>query len=285
MGSKIREILRGAISLALFAVFGLGALLLSPLMLVLAKPERCQPIVRAAWRLMAGLFVWTGLIRIDRGNLPDCRGTIVVANHPSLVDVLLLTVLMPRLISISKRAVRKNPFMGLVARAVSIPVGADALDAVAPYLAKGWNILVFPEGTRSPFLGTDPNFLGTVPSSSFRGTVPVNDRGTVPVSDLGTVPMSDHDIFAKSQAFHHFKRGAAQLALRTRAPVVCVGIGFSRRLLAKRQPVWDMGTVPVCVRFRADAPHVEREQPGESRHAAAIRITQAFEQRVRGLLA
>lgn len=238
MALKAREILRGATSLALFAAFGIGSLILSPVMLVLSRPDRSQPLVRPVWKLLVWFFVHTGLIAIDWGNLPPCRGTIVVANHPSLIDVVLLTALMPRLISVSKRAVRRNPFMGLVARAVSVPVGADMLDAVSPYLAKGWNVLVFPEGTRSTMTG-----------------------------------------------LHPFTRGAAQMALRTGAPVMCVGIRMSRRLLAKYQHVWDMGSARVTCAFRADRPQREAVQSGESLHGAARRVTQTLEARVRRLLA
>lgn len=240
----IRRILRGAASCALFAAFGLGALLMAPLILLLGSTERCQPVVRFVWSALVWLFVHTGLIRLDRGNLPDCRGTIIAASHPSLIDVVLLTVLIPRSLSVAKPAVRKNPFMGIEARTVAIPGGAENLGRVAACLERGWNVIIFPEGTRSPFRGVD--------------------------SGCGDL--------------HPFQRGVAQLALRTGAPVVCVGIRQSRRILAKRQPAWDMGTDPVRYAFRADSATVERPRPGESLHGAACRLTAELERRVKGLL-
>ena len=251
MGSRssmdsIRKILRGAISCALFAVFGLGAILLAPLILLLGSTERCQPIVRFVWTLLVWSFIRTGLIRLNRGNLPDCRGTIIVASHPSLIDVVLLTVLIPRSLSVAKPSVRTNPFMGVEARAVAIPGGVENLGRVAACLKRGWNVIIFPEGTRSPFRGVDPG-----------------DRRI---------------------SLHPFQRGAAQLALRAGAPIVCVGIWQSRRVLAKRQPVWDMGTDPVTYVFRADAATVERPRPGESLHLAACRLTAELERRVKELL-
>ncbi len=243
MGLKLISVLRGAASCALFALFGLGAIVLSPLMLLLGKLERCQPVVRVAWTMIAWLFVHLGLIRVDRGNLSTYRGTILAVNHPSLIDVVLITVIVPRLLSVAKRAVGRNPFMGIVARSVAIPGGAENLDVAASYLRKGWNVLVFPEGTRSPVVETD------------------------------------------SKAMHPFKRGTAQLALRTGAPVVCVGLRLSRRILAKGQPPWDLGSSPVDFVFRADAPTVERPRDGESLHAAACRVTEAMKARIRGLIA
>lgn len=250
MASKALEILRGATSVLLFAVFGLGALAISPLMLVLRKPELCQRIVRAVWRPLVKLFIWTGLIAVERGNLPNAQGTILVANHPSLIDVVIVVSLVPKTLYIAKHGLRTNPVMAAIVRATSLPDDARLFDAAAPYLKKGWNVLIFPEGTRSPEAG----------------------------------------------GLHPFKRGAAQLALRTGAPVVCVGIRQSRQILAKRQAIWDMGPRRVTYAFRADAPTVEiplnaRDKnvasplDGESLHAAARRVTDELSRRIGGLLA
>ena len=236
MASRAIEILRGAASVVLFGVFGIGSLLLAPLMLALRTTERCQPVVRAVWRPLVGLFVGLGLIRIDRGNLPDCRGTVIVANHPSLIDVVLFVTLVPRTLYVAKESLWHSPFLSAIVRATSLPQDATLCEVAAPYLEKGWNVLLFPEGARSPEKGLGP-----------------------------------------------FRRGAAQLALRTSAPVVCVGLRLSRRLLAKRQAAWDMGPRRVIYSFRADAATIERVKPGESRHAAAIRITEEFGRRVMGL--
>ncbi|HBJ59428.1 MAG TPA: hypothetical protein DDY72_03015, partial [Verrucomicrobia bacterium] len=125
-----------------------------------------------------------------------------------------------------------------VLRALSLPADADLVAEAAPRLAAGWNVLIFPEGTRSP--GTD--------------------------------------------RMRPFKRGCAQLALRTGAPVVCLGARYSRRVLGKGQSVWDMGTRCMQATFRADAPQTFRVQPGESLHHAAMRVTEALESRITRLV-
>ena len=56
MTARLRAICRGTISVLLFGVFGLGSLLITPLMLVLRNPERCQPVVRTAWRFILSVF-------------------------------------------------------------------------------------------------------------------------------------------------------------------------------------------------------------------------------------
>ena len=143
--------LRGLTALALFVVFGAGALLISPLMFLLRDPPHGQPVVRATWRFIVALFCWTRLIKVERGNLEDWRGVVLVANHPSLIDVVLLVSLVPRTLYVAKSALRRSPFLGAIVRATALPDDATLPDVAAPYLKAGWNVLIFPEGTRTPW--------------------------------------------------------------------------------------------------------------------------------------
>ena len=144
------SLLRGIVSTFLFALFGLGAIIISPIMMVLRNPRLCQPVVRAVWIPLVWLFETTRLIKVERGNLGRLRGCVIVANHPSLIDVVLISVIVPRTLYVAKHALLKNPFMSAIVRNTSLPDDERMPDAAAPYLADGWNVLVFPEGTRSP---------------------------------------------------------------------------------------------------------------------------------------
>lgn len=199
----LAAVARGLTSTALFGVFGIGALLVSPVMLVLRRPERGQPVVRTLWRPMVALFQLTGLIRVNRGNLGTYRGAVLVANHPTLIDVMLIVSLVPRTLYVAKHALKTNPILAAIVRATALPDDATLPEKAADYLKDGWNVLVFPEGTRSPREG----------------------------------------------GLNPFHRGAAQLALRTGAPIVCLRERLSRRLLAKGQRPWDMGTRRVQIAF------------------------------------
>ena len=233
MTARLRAVVRGTISLALFAAFALGSLVVSPLMLVLRRPERCQPVIRATWRLLVKLFVLTRLTRIDRGNLTDVRGSVIVANHPSLIDVVLLLVLVPRTLYVAKHALKANPFVTAIVRATALPDDARLPEAAAPYLKKGWNVLVFPEGTRTPASGV----------------------------------------------LNPFRRGAAQVAVRTGAPVACVRIDVSHRVLGKRQAPWDVGSSPVTYAFRLTSIPARPPQTGVTR-AAAVRLTEEMRRKL-----
>jgi len=224
---RAREIVRGALSVLLFGVFGVGALLITPPMLLLRRPEWCQPIVRQAWRLTLFLFCTTRLIRIDRAGLCPMRGQVIAASHPSLIDVVILTALVPRTLYVAKRRLLSNPILSAIVRATALPDDAHLVEASARYLAAGWNVLIFPEGTRSPAEG-------------------------------GLQPL---------------RRGAAQLALRTGAPLVGLRIDVDRRILSKRQRPWDMGDRRVTYALLAkELPAVRRTD--ESIHAAAVRLTE-----------
>lgn len=217
---------RGALSLSLFMLFGVGALFLSLLMLVLRRPDRCHAPLRASWRFTLWLFEVVRLIRVDRGGLPDCRGCVVVANHPSLIDVVILVALVPKLLFVAKHALKRNPVMALIVRSMGFPDDESLPEAARPYLERGWNLLIFPEGTRSPAGGLNP-----------------------------------------------FRRGAAQVAIRCRAPMVAITLRQSRRILGKDQKPWDMGLRRVSYSTDYVGPTLYERGRGETLHAAAVRVT------------
>ena len=170
---KLYAVWRGLASLTLFAAFGAGSLLLTLIVLLLRKLPLCHPVMRAFWKLTVFLFKFTGLISVDcPRNAAEVRGSIIVANHPSLIDVVLLTVLVPRTLFVAKHALLRNPFVSAIVRHTSLPDDERLPAAAAPYLAAGWNVLIFPEGTRS----AGPRNLRCVPmrlsfarASSFLG--------------------------------------------------------------------------------------------------------------------
>lgn len=146
------NVLRSLFSLVFFLLFGVGGLILSYLILPFVwKRTTALKIVRAMWWVILQGFILTRLIRIDRRALSnDIRGAVILANHPTLIDVVILTVLIPNTFSVAKNALRKNPFVGFVVRRVFLHDDAQLLSEANTLLAQGYNILIFPEGTRSP---------------------------------------------------------------------------------------------------------------------------------------
>ncbi|MBP5321233.1 MAG: 1-acyl-sn-glycerol-3-phosphate acyltransferase [Kiritimatiellae bacterium] len=143
--------LRGSLSLALFACFGVGGLLLSLLVLPFVRSrKRGLACVVALWRILVRGFQVTGLTRAVCENPRPVKGSVIVANHPSLIDVVFLTVLLPNTISVAKRELRRNPFIGRIVRQIFLSDGETFLEEGKALLAEGYNVLIFPEGTRSP---------------------------------------------------------------------------------------------------------------------------------------
>lgn len=147
-----------------FAVFGIGGLVIGgvlfpPLLLMGDSPcvrRAMRRLVAASWRLFTAAAQAVGLFRIsisdeDRATLASLRGRVVVANHVTLLDVVVLSVFLPDATSLAKADAGRNFFYSRIVRSVFIlnddPARA-VRDAVA-LLHEGVNVVVFPEGTRT----------------------------------------------------------------------------------------------------------------------------------------
>ncbi len=144
--------LRALITLCFFVLFGIGGVILSYFVLPFVwKRTTALRIVRAIWWVILQGFILTRLIRIDQRALSkEIRGAVILANHPSLIDVVILTVLIPNTFSVAKHALRRNPLIGVIVRRVFLHDDARLLEEAGSLLAQGYNVLIFPEGTRSP---------------------------------------------------------------------------------------------------------------------------------------
>ena len=79
-------------------------------------------------------------------------GRLIVANHPTLLDVVLLVSQMPAVDCIVKRGLWRNPFLRWpVAWAGYLPnsEGEALIEECSATLRRGHSLLVFPEGTRT----------------------------------------------------------------------------------------------------------------------------------------
>ena len=147
-----------------FAVFGIGGLVLAffgfPLARLLSKSaqereRRAQYQVHLAFRfhvwLMQKLGVCTLSVR-EAERLREPGGQLIVANHPTLIDVVLIGSLMPQLDCLVKTDALRNPFMrGAVLATGYVPndLGEAVVQACVARLREGRSLLLFPEGTRS----------------------------------------------------------------------------------------------------------------------------------------
>jgi 1-acyl-sn-glycerol-3-phosphate acyltransferase len=145
-----------------FAVFGIGGLVLSlfvfPLLLLASARTRARQarwIIHKSFGFFMTLMERVGIMRLEvigGDRLRMCRNTLVLANHPTLIDVVALVSLMPEASCVVKRALWKNPFLGGVVRAADYVRNSEPetlIDDCASDLADGNPMLIFPEGTRT----------------------------------------------------------------------------------------------------------------------------------------
>ena len=148
-----------------FVIFLGGGLLLAviaiPLIDLLTpsatrRRERYHALIRQAFRMFLGTLAWLRVIELkidDPATLRDSKSVIVVANHPTLIDIVLLSAFIPGAQCIVKRELWDSPFLGRLMRGCNyIPNDLEPEALVAACraaLADGRSLIIFPEGTRS----------------------------------------------------------------------------------------------------------------------------------------
>lgn len=147
-----------------FTLFGLGGLLLSLvwfnlLLLVIRDKNQRRRIARrsisASFRFFLAVAKGVGVLdyRINGAEiLRHERGCLVVANHPTLIDYVLIASVMPETDCLVKSALLQNPFVSGVIRAADYLVNSQGDRLLAQSqtrLDQGDTLLIFPEGTRT----------------------------------------------------------------------------------------------------------------------------------------
>ena len=98
---------------------------------------------------------WLGLMTLDHGELDSLGrdgGLIIAANHPSMLDALLVIARLPRGICIMRSSLMRNPFLGAgarLARYIRNEPPRAMIRGCVSNLREGGQLLLFPEGTRT----------------------------------------------------------------------------------------------------------------------------------------
>lgn len=146
------------LSWIVFAAIGLAFNVVCAPLLLLPHRERYGPATRRTIRVLFDFWVrWqhaTGVVAVDfiGFDRPIPAGTVIIANHPTLVDATFLLARLPDTICIFKPALMHNPTIGpaaLMAGYVSGDAGIDVIHDVAARITAGHSLLMFPEGTRT----------------------------------------------------------------------------------------------------------------------------------------
>jgi 1-acyl-sn-glycerol-3-phosphate acyltransferase len=144
-------VLLGSISLT----WNLVAMVLYPVLPVQTGRSLGRAVIALAYRFFWAAASASGMMRIDAACLDalrDERGLIFVANHPTMLDALLLVARLPRSACIMKADLMRNIFLGAGARLARYIRNDSARTMVrlaVDDLKNGGQLVIFPEGTRT----------------------------------------------------------------------------------------------------------------------------------------
>jgi 1-acyl-sn-glycerol-3-phosphate acyltransferase len=150
-----------------FFVFGLGSLILiiiifPPMRLILRSRERFKKygrrLVSFSFRIFVSFMHFLRGLDLEAGspeNYRNLSSKIIVANHPSLLDVVMLLSLIPNADCIINARLSQNIVRGIVCQLYILNSlnFEDLLRACTESLNQGNCLVIFPEGTRTPRQG------------------------------------------------------------------------------------------------------------------------------------
>jgi 1-acyl-sn-glycerol-3-phosphate acyltransferase len=119
------------------------------------KYHRAQAVIHHTFRLFLWQMQALGIMRMEvvgfeKLNTPGAK--LILANHPTLVDVVLLISIIKHTNCVVKKTLFRDPFLGGVVKAAGYinNNGTEAvIDDCVQSLKAGDNLIIFPEGTRS----------------------------------------------------------------------------------------------------------------------------------------
>ncbi len=147
------------------------------------RAAACQRWMQRAFILLFDYMRLCGLVHFNPRGLDTstpARGFVMVANHPTLIDVAALSAVFGRLVCVAKPLLFRAPIIGQILRSCVYLEGGEmeglaggvVVNQALDRIGQGMPMLVFPEGTRSPAGGM---------RRSRRGAFEIACRANVPV--------------------------------------------------------------------------------------------------------
>lgn len=157
---RLRRLIATAVC---FTTFGVGGLLLwfvvFPLLSLLVRDRLRQSVlarrmIHHLFRFFVGLMRTLGVLSYEVHGLDKLQrsGLLILANHPSLIDVVFLIALTPRADCVVKAALQHNLFTRAAVRTAGYihnETGPAMVGDCIATLQRGNHLIIFPEGTRT----------------------------------------------------------------------------------------------------------------------------------------
>lgn len=168
---------------SLFILFALSALffttIIVPLLhLLISSPERRVTItrrfVRLTFSIVFNIATFTRVCRLTVTSkasraINDLRRGLIIANHPTFLDVIALLSVVPGATCVAKHHLLKNPSIGPMVRSAGY-VTNESPEALLEHgiaaIESGSPLIIFPEGTRSTGSGLQPFHRGAATLAS-----------------------------------------------------------------------------------------------------------------------
>ena len=146
-----------------FCIFGVGALFISFIIfptIGLLAPEQSKKmiyadVIHSTWKFFINLLQKIDIIKIkfnDEKLLSDLSGKVIVASHPTFIDIVILIGTIPNSTCLAKKETLKNPFFSNIVKSIYI-INDTELEKFKSetdkFLKAGFNIIIFPSGTRT----------------------------------------------------------------------------------------------------------------------------------------
>lgn len=159
----LRDLLQSVLLYLLLVQLGLMSLLwnlASTLLYPLLPARRGQALGRAGishvYRKFWDIARISGLLKVDSTELDALRdeptGLIIAANHPSMLDALLIVAKLPQGVCVMKAELMRNIFLGAgarLARYIRNDSPRGMIRGAVANLREGAHLVLFPEGTRT----------------------------------------------------------------------------------------------------------------------------------------
>ena len=150
-----------------FFFFGLGTMILlliifPPMRLFLHPKDRFRKygrrFISSSLRFFVSVMHFIGIVNLEFGSREsyrNLRSKIIVANHPSLLDVIMLLSLVPNADCIAAGYLNRSILRGVIRQLYILSSNDfnDILKACLESIEQGNCLIIFPEGTRTPRTG------------------------------------------------------------------------------------------------------------------------------------
>jgi 1-acyl-sn-glycerol-3-phosphate acyltransferase len=145
-------------------------------------------------------------------RIKEIKSSVIVANHPSLIDIIILVCLIPKPLCVVKSSLTDNIFMKNIVSSVYILNNTDIdifISECTRALNSGYNIIIFPEGTRTIYGKSKKYHRGAayIALKSNASVIPVH------------IDMSDH-ILGKDKKFYDVSDRPVLYTLTVKSPII-----------------------------------------------------------------